>query len=68
MTVTRGKKPSCIAWCVSEKAPEMSACEAMTVAAAESTTSATVHRPETSEKNGLAAAAGLASMSAPCPK
>jgi hypothetical protein len=30
--VTRGKKPSCTACCVSEKAPEMSACDATTVA------------------------------------
>ena len=30
---TRGTKPSCTACCVSEKAPEMSACDATTVAA-----------------------------------
>ncbi len=34
-----------MAWCVSEKAPEMSACDAMTVAAVERTTSAIVQRP-----------------------
>ena len=28
----RGTKPSCMAWRVTEKAPEMTACEAMTVA------------------------------------
>ena len=31
--VSRGRKPSCTAWRVTEKAPEMTACEAMTVAA-----------------------------------
>ncbi len=30
--LTRGTKPSCTACCVSEKAPEMSACDATTVA------------------------------------
>jgi len=29
----RGRYPSCTAWVVSENAPEISACEAMTVAA-----------------------------------
>jgi hypothetical protein len=38
--VTRGKRPSCTAWRVSEKAPEMSACEAITVAAVAIATSA----------------------------
>ncbi len=34
----RGTKPSWMAWLVSEKAPEITACDAITVAAAASTT------------------------------
>ena len=30
--VRRGRKPSCTAWRVTENAPEMTACEAITVA------------------------------------
>ena len=33
VTVSRGEYPSCMAWCVSENAPEMSACDAITAAA-----------------------------------
>ena len=35
--VRRGRKPSCTAWRVTENAPEITACEAITVATVAST-------------------------------
>ena len=57
-----------IACAVSEKAPEITACEAMTVAMAASTTIGSTPQEGKSRKNGLSMAAGLPSTSAPCPK
>ena len=42
---TRGQNPICIAWRVSENTPEISACDAITVAAAASTISGTSAQP-----------------------
>jgi hypothetical protein len=54
---------------VSEKAPEMSAWEAITVATLESPTSASVAAPAgTMEKNGFSAVDGSRRMRAPWPK
>ena len=64
----RGHSPICIACRVSENTPEMSACDAITVAAAASTISGTSAQPGASLKNGLSTACGLASIRAPCPK
>lgn len=57
-----------MACAVMENAPEITACEAMTVAQAASTTTGTVAHAGNSRKNGLSMAAGLASTSAPWPK
>ena len=55
----RGRKPSCIACWVTENAPEITACEAITVATVASTTSSTGCPRGTSRKNGFAIAAGV---------
>ncbi|MNK77997.1 hypothetical protein D3C87_976150 [compost metagenome] len=57
-----------IACAVSEKAPEITACDAITVAMAASTTIGSTPHEGKSRKNGLSMAAGFASTSAPCPK
>ena len=66
----RGRKPSCIACWVTENAPEMTACEAITVATVASTTISfwPVCPPGTSRKNGFAIAVGWARISAPWPR
>ena len=57
-----------IACAVSEKAPEITACDAITVAIAASTTIGSTPQAGNSRKNGLSIAAGFASTSAPWPK
>jgi hypothetical protein len=54
---------------ISENAPEISACDAITVAVPASSTSATVHGPRgTIAKKGFSVAVGSLSSSAPWPK
>ena len=67
--VRRGQYPSCTAWRVSEKAPEMSACDAM-IAAAVASTTMRKERPDRGRAGRTAARAAVASMSssAPWPK
>ena len=57
-----------MACAVSEKAPEITACEAITVAIAASTTIGTTAHDGKRRKKGLSTAAGSRSTSAPCPK
>ena len=64
----RGMKPSCMAWREIEKAPEITACEAITVATVASPTSGIRAQSGADRKNGFSAAAGWARISAPCPK
>ena len=65
---SRGRYPIWAACWVSENAPEMTACEAMTVAAAARITIGIRAHPGTSRKKGLAiAVAGWDRTSAPCP-
>jgi len=64
----RGRKPSWMVCLVAEKAPEMSACEAITVAAVASTTRGKSAQSGVIMKNGLATAEASASTSAPWPK
>lgn len=47
-----GVYPSCIACCVSEKTPEISACEAITVAIVASSTMGMIPHAGTRRKNG----------------
>ena len=56
--MTRGKYPSCTAWRVSENTPEMSACDATTVAAVDRMTMGMSTGAGNSAKNGFSAAAG----------
>ena len=65
--VSRGRKPSCTAWRVTEKAPEMTACEAITVATVASTTIGIRAQCGKSRKNGLSIAFGVSRISAPWP-
>ena len=55
-------------WRVTEKAPEISAWLAMTVASVARMTMGNCAQEGASRKNGLASAAGCASTSAPWPK
>ena len=64
----RGRYPSCTAWRVSENAPEITACEAITVAIVVSTTSGIVAHAGARWKNGCSAAVGSRRTSAPWPK
>jgi hypothetical protein len=57
-----------IACALSEKAPEITACEAMTVAIAASSTIGSTPHAGNIRKKGLSMAVGLASTSAPWPK
>jgi hypothetical protein len=67
--VTRGQYPSCTACWVSEYAPEMSACEATTVAKVAMATMGYTHTPESRPKKGLSrTAVGAASRAAPWPR
>ena len=65
----RGRNPSWITCCVTENAPEMTACDAITVAMVASTTIAfwPVCPPGTRKKNGFTIVAGCARISAPWP-
>jgi hypothetical protein len=67
-TRRRGRKPSWIACWVTEKAPEITACDAITVASVASTTIGKAAQLGARRKNGLLAAAGFDSSSAPWPK
>lgn len=64
----RGNRPSLIACSVSENAPEIMACEAMTVANVANRTSGTCAQAGASWKNGLSMAAGSASSRPPWPR
>ena len=57
---SRGQYPSWMACCVSENAPEMSACDAMIAAAVARPTSGSSAQSGASRKNGCSAAAGFA--------
>ena len=63
-----GIRPSWIAWRVSEKEPEITACEAITVAAVDSSTSGISPQPGTKRKNGFSIAVLSLRSKAPCPK
>ena len=65
--VRRGRKPSWTAWRVTEKAPEMTACEAITVAIVASTTIGMRLQSGNSRKNGFSIALGVCRISAPWP-
>ncbi len=65
--VSRGRKPSWTAWRVTEKAPEMTACEAITVATVASATIGIRPQSGISRKKGLSIALGLARISEPWP-
>ena len=67
--VIRGRKPSWITCWVTENAPEITACEAITVATVASTTIAfwPLWPPGTSRKNGFTMSRGWARISAPWP-
>ena len=65
--VRRGRKPSWTAWRVTEKAPEMTACEAITVAIVASTTIGIRLQSGNSRKNGFSIALGVCRISAPWP-
>jgi hypothetical protein len=66
--VTRGLYPNCTACRVSEKAPEMSACDATMAALVAITTMGYNPQLGTRLKKGLAAASGRTSSRADCPK
>jgi hypothetical protein len=57
-----------MAWRDIENAPEMTACEAMTVAAVARTTSGSRAHSGTSRKNGLLIAVGSARIRPPWPR
>ena len=65
MISIRGRKPICTAWRATEKAPEITACEAITVASVARTTSGISAQPGPRWKKGLSMAAGSSSSSAP---
>ena len=66
---SRGRYPIWAACCVTENAPEMTAWEAMTVAAAARITIGIRAQPGTSRKKGLLIAlAGWDRTRAPCPR
>ena len=65
---SRGRYPSCTAWCATENAPVITACEAITVAAVASSTIGRRPHSGTSRKNGLLIApSGSSSTRAPWP-
>ena len=64
----RGNSPSDIACWAIEKAPVMTACEAITVTAVASSTSGITSQPCTIRKNGLVTASGCEMMKAPWPR
>ena len=66
--MTRGRKPRLTAWRVTENAPEMTDCEAMTVATVASTTIGMRAQWGSSRKKGLSMAAGSRRISAPWPR
>ena len=68
MICMRGSRPICTAWRATEKAPEITACEAMTVASVASATIGISAQEGPSWKKGLSIAAGSLSSSAPWPK
>jgi len=53
---------------VTLNAPEITDCEAITVATVASTTMGSCAHPGRIKKNGLVTAAGVCRISAPCPK
>jgi hypothetical protein len=62
----RGQYPNCMAWLVSEKAPEITACEAITVATVASKTSGISSISLGAiRKKGLSIAVGSLRISAP---
>jgi hypothetical protein len=65
----RGRNPSWITCCVTENAPEITACDAITVASVASTTIAfwPVWPPGTRKKNGFDAVSGRDMIRAPWP-
>ena len=65
---SRGRRPSWIAWRVSENAPVITAWLAMIVAAVASSTNGMMPHSGTSRNSGCSIAAGLESTSAPWPK
>ena len=65
--VTRGRKPSWTAWRVTEKAPEITACEAITVATVASSTIGTRPQCGISRKKGLSIALGVSRIRLPWP-
>src|ERR1700712_4778273 len=64
----RGRKPSCTACLVMENEPEITACDAIIVAAVASMTKGTRPQPGADSKNGCLSVEGCISTSAPCPK
>ena len=60
--------PIWIAWRVSEKAPEITACEAITVATVASAISGYSAQSGASSKKGCLTGSGELRISAPCPK
>ena len=66
--VSRGRNPSCTAWRVTENAPEMSACDAITVASVASSTIGMRAQCGISRKNGLSIAFGEPRISEPWPR
>ena len=64
---SRGRKPSWIACLVTEKAPEITACEAITVATVASTTIGTRPQCGISRKKGLEIVLGSPTISEPWP-
>jgi hypothetical protein len=66
--VRRGRKPSETAWRVTENAPEITACDAITVANVASTTIGIRLHSGKVRKNGLEIVAGSSVISAPCPR
>ncbi len=63
----RGRKPSCMACLVSEYAPEITACEAITEARVARITAGASQALGKSRKNGFSSAPGSRSSSAPWP-
>ena len=63
-----GRKPSATACRVTENAPEITACDAITVARVASTTTGSSAHDGISRKNGLATALGSARIRAPWPR
>ena len=63
--VSRGRKPSCIAWRVTLNAPEITACEAITVASVARITIGICAQLGSNMKNGLEIALGSRRISDP---